>query len=189
MTPLCKLQSELLRNGIHGLEIEVRLGKKRGSAFVPGVTREHAQRICETLDKSSSFRALVPAQTVDYAFRGHTGRLQMPQGLWVEKEKFLNDDAEGYRLSCAYEHVKPRPPATEPGQSASYRKKQRKSYEWQEGGWRVDVTSVESNADPDAEDAAWEVEAEFVRTTDVFFKPLWVILQTGELLARDLCAM
>ena len=103
-----------------------------------------------------------------------------------------SDGAPGYRVAACYETAQLlQPGAGVPDISAStfYRKKQRLSFEWQKGGWRVDVTRVESNEDADAESAIGEVEVEMCRTPDFYSVPLTVVVETGEQLARDLAAM
>lgn len=180
------LRSALLARGIHGLEIEFRLGHRGpGGRFCPGVSEAKALKIGETLSASKAFVKLPESETTDYYFED--GRLQMPSRLWMLKERVATEDREGYRISCSYEQQRPHSSA-DPARSKFYRRKQRASFEWSDGGWRVDITRVESNEDPDAE-ALWEVEAEFVRTTDLYFKPLDIIMQTGELLALDLIDM
>ena len=178
------LRNTLVHHGINGLEIEVRLGHKVGTRFQPGVSEATACRISSALNSSSAFHPLPATESVDYYF-DVPGRLEMPREVWVLKDRVGFEDHEGYRVACAYERLMTRPAATDPAHSKFFRKKHRVSFEWTEGGWRVDITRVESNEDTDAE-AAWEVEAEFVRTTDVYFVPLHIILESGERLARDL---
>lgn len=177
--------------GVAGLELEFRLGgtSPTSKAFVPGVSRDKFALLESVLERSETFREVLPTTTTDFYFRGHDGRLEQ-DGAWLRKDRVLVADREGVRVTLAYETrgAAPAPECARAENAAFYRKKARRSWVWTELPWRIDLTRVQSNEDPDAEDYRFEAEIEMLPHA-VYSVPLDVLLAAGQRIAADLANM
>lgn len=173
--------------GIGGLEVEFRIGSRRDGKFSPGVDRASFEAVRSALEASESFVASGERVSVDYFFKHRKGRLGADG--WTTKDiLFVDDGAPTVRGSVAVETVTPPPSDADPKKSEFFRKKNRTSFAWKTLPWKVDMTRVESNEDPDAEDERYEIEIE-LDPSAIFYAPLDHLLRHGRAIATDLSSI
>lgn len=174
--------------GVAGLEAEFRIGGRRGGKFVPGVSEKAFEAVRAAVSSSEAFARLEPSVTTDYYFANRKGRLG--NGVWTTKDVLVVDDVDagasvGVRGAVAIESTHAPPPDANPRSSAFFRKKSRESFAWKVLPWRVDLTRVETNEDPDAENETFEIEVE-LDPTAIYYAPLEHLLLHGRSIATDL---
>jgi hypothetical protein len=174
--------------GVAGLEVEFRLGSRVGGKFRPGVSRSAFEAVKSSLAASDAFAPAPQTVTVDYYFENRKGRLG-DDGSWTAKDVLAVDDsARDVRGAVAVETVHVAPQGVSSKNSAFFRKKMRDSFAWKVLPWKIDMTRVESNDDPDAEDERYEIEVEMDPSV-LYYAPLEHIIQHGRSIASDLAAI
>ena len=174
--------------GVAGLEAEFRLGSRRGDKFRPGVSRSAFEAVKSALASSEAFAPLGQTVSVDYYFANRNGRLG-DDGVWTAKDVIAVDDgAPTVRGAVAVETKHAPPNDVSPRNSAFFRKKMRDSFAWKVLPWRIDMTRVESNDDPDSEEERYEIEIE-MDPTAIYYVPLDHMIHHGRSIASDLSAI
>jgi hypothetical protein len=174
--------------GVVGLEVEFRIGSRRGGKFVPGVDKRSFEAVKSALEASAAFVSSGERVSVDYFFKHRKGRLGGDGGWTTKDVLFVDDGAPTVRGSVAVETVTPPPSDVDSKKSEFFRKKTRTSFSWKTLPWTVDMTRVECNEDPDAEDECFEIEVE-LDPSAVFYAPLEHLIRHGRSIASDLSSI
>lgn len=174
--------------GVAGLEVEFRLGSRRGGKFHPGVSGRAFEAVKSAIETSGAFSRLAPSATIDYYFEHRKGRLG-GDGTWTAKDVLVVDDVSPtVRGAVAVETVGAAPPDVSSKNSAFFRKKTRDSFAWNVLPINIDMTRVECNEDPDAEEERYEIEVE-LDPTALYYAPLDHLVQHCRSIASDLSAI
>jgi hypothetical protein len=189
-------------HGHRGVELEFRLGRRFGTRFVTGISREGWTKIEAALDASPHVAKQPVLATTEkimadgwkYVVVENAGANgEAPREHWNHKKKIetfempdiLPDSPWAVRASVSLEKVEIGPAA--PQDAPGYvRNKIRTSYLHE--CWTFDLTRVRSNAPDhaDSECEIYEVEVELA-STDAFFKyTVDHLLSWGECLVADM---
>lgn len=180
------------------LELEFRLGRRCGSAFVPGVPEAEWRRLKDHLDASAALSspAYSNARELIHHVRGDTAKYVIVEGKqphWLHKKRLrdLDTDVEASAWTCraslSLEVADPPGAMPQPESTRFERHKQRWSYTYR--CWSIDLTEVMSNLPHqlDNDGKSYEVEIELVDTAELFARPMADICEWGMRLARDMC--
>jgi hypothetical protein len=189
------LADALRAHGAGKVELEYRLGRMVGDAFVPGVAREAFATIQRLLDSNPAAIAKTTCDTHEM-LNGTDARFvrtgEHAAGAWVYKKKIASV-TEGIsmhdfvqRASVALEITDHPPPPADAPPFKYHRTKKRTSYAWR--GWRYDLTRVTSNLPhlADLDEEILEVEIELADTAMVYVYTLEHLVEWGRGLAEQL---
>jgi hypothetical protein len=165
------------------LELELRAGRRTPGGFDPDVGaagHDFAKSRLDAWSRDDRVKCLGCESTVDRL----VGELRETTGsaagrLVIRKKRLRDVDIPGGRLSLSLEA------ATHDAvpHGGATRRKCRWSYSV--GPWRVDLTRVVPSADPDCDEAKYEVEVELADRDELFRTPLPELLADGARVLRS----
>lgn len=186
--------------GRERLELEFRLGHRIAGKFVPGVAEERWTGLKDQLDRATPRHfELVTSETRELISNdGSGGKYVIPTNdkpFWMHKKRLsdLDIDTDGpwcCRASMSLEVVdtaEQQKPA--PTGHVFERHKQRWSYRYR--CWSLDLTRVVSNLPHqlDNDGVSYELEIELRDTSELFARPMDLVLEWGWDLVTDMCEL
>lgn len=194
-----RVKHVLAMHGHRGIELEFRLGRRYGTRFVAGISKEGWTKISKSLEKSSELVSAPELVTRESILSGDWKQVTFedetapPQ--WNHKQKIETfelpdispDSPWAVRSSVSLEKIEKCPPAAvRDGKSSAtgyVRNKRRTSYTYK--CWSIDMTRVQSNA-PGHDDETYEVEIELVDQEAFFKYTVDHIVTWGQCLVNDM---
>lgn len=178
-------------NGLHGLELEFRVGQMMGRTFVANIGKAHFLKCEAYLKQRCETVVLVDTEeTVQgdtkHVITHHQDGQPTPPPYMMTKKRMFHNELPGQpctiRSSIAVEQ---RIPDVQLQGRVTKRQKRRKRYIM--GPWAFDLTVVVSNADIDSEET-YEVELELLDTMTLFEYTMDHIVQWGISLVSSMLA-
>lgn len=200
------LAAHLRAYGRERLELEFRFGHRIAGKFVPGVDHERWTGLKDHLDRATPRHFdMVATETRELISNdGSGGKYVIPLGggdgaapspFWMHKKRLSDTDIETdgpwcCRASMSLEVVDPadqHKPA--PTGHVFERHKQRWSYRYR--CWSLDLTRVVSNLPHqlDNDGVSYELEIELRDTSELFVRPMDLVLEWGWDLVTDMCRL